>query len=72
MTPTQIEIIKRFVTGASIVAVVIAFLARIFGIVLSPATLQATIPLVIVLQSPVIYLYLYLTNKREKALTLEE
>ncbi len=72
LTPTQIEIIKRFVTGASIVAVVIAFLARIFGIVLSPATLQATIPLVIVLQSPVIYLYLYLTNKREKALTLEE
>ncbi len=72
LTPTQIQILKRIITGASVVAVAVAFLARIFGIDLNPETLRSTIPLVIILQSPVIYLYLYLRNRRAKSLTLSD
>lgn len=72
LTPTQIQILKRLITGASVVAVAVTFLARIFGIALDPVTLRSTVPLVIILQSPVIYLYLYLRNRRAKSLMLEE
>ncbi len=72
LTPTQIEILKRLITGAGIIAVAITFLARIFGIILDPVTLRSTIPLVIILQSPVIYLYLYLRNRRAKSLALQD
>lgn len=72
LSPKQISLLKKVIAGVGAASVALGTLADIFQIKLDPQTLNATIPLIVLLQSPVIWLLLYFQNKSAKTYEAEE
>jgi len=72
ISPKQINLLKKILTLAGVIALSIAFIAKIFNYSLDPDSLSTSLSLMLLLQTPVLYLYLYLSNKVEKIIKAEE
>lgn len=72
LAPEQLNILKNAVAGISSVIIALSFIARYFNYKIDPSTLQATLPLIILLQSPVIYMVLFFQNKLSRTFSSNE
>lgn len=63
LSPTQISIIRKLIAGVGALSLSVSLIARIFGIVLDATIIDSTIPIVVLLQAPAIWLFLYFQNK---------
>ncbi len=68
LSPTQISLIKKVIAGAGAISVAFSAVANVLNLQIDPQTLNTSIPLILILQSPVFWFYLYFQNKSTKRL----
>ena len=68
LTPSEISFLKKFLTATSIFTISVIFVFNYFNIHLNTEVLSTFIPLLFLLQAPVILFSFYMSNKTEKAL----
>ncbi|MDH5404791.1 MAG: hypothetical protein OEY49_19970, partial [Candidatus Heimdallarchaeota archaeon] len=72
LSESQVNLIGRLITGIGAITIAISFLANAFAVTLDPNVLQTTIPIIILLQSPVVWLVLFFNNKLSKSFTTND
>jgi hypothetical protein len=68
LSQSQISLLRKVVAGVGAVSIALSFLSNVLRFEIDQQTLEITIPLIIVLQSPVIWLLLNLQNRFERKL----
>jgi len=68
LSPTQISILKKIVAGVGAISIAFSAVADILSLSIDPRTVDTSIPLILIFQSPVFWFYLYFQNKSVKRL----
>ena len=68
LSPSQISMAKKILTGAGAITLAVSIAINFFNLQIDESFLTTTIPLLTLLQAPVIFFLFYMSNKADRVL----